>query len=247
MFNSKDVKTTGGIAKVINPGTIKVHLLDLILEQPSFGNGAYQVHLQLESSPIMDEGFVGLAVDKNDPSKGNYAGQAARVKSQPYLFTDFEYNGVTTPKEQQVFRYLIKLADNIGKRELLDKVNASSIEEYVEKAKVVLCDRNNWFYATIGGEEYDNVASDGKVYTSYRLVIPKTKGRETAFTLNTEDPNFVVFNPELHIRKKKVAEAVTSFGAPASDDGFGFNAPAATAPAAPQPSVVNPFATDLDL
>jgi hypothetical protein len=245
MFNSKDVKTTGGIAKVINPGTVKVHLLDLILEQPSFGNGAYQLHLQLETSPILEEGFVGLQIDKNDPSRGNYSGQAARVKSQPYLFTDYEYNGNVTPKEQQVFRYLIKLADNIGKREMLDKVNASSIEEYVEKAKVVLCDRNNWFFATIGGEEYDNVASDGKVYTSYRLVIPKTKGRETAFSLNSEDPNFVMFNPELHIKKKKVAEAVAGFGS-GSDDGFGASPSMAATPAV-APSVANPFASDLDL
>jgi len=243
MFNSKDVKTTGGIAKVINPGTAQVHLLDIVLEQPSFGNGAFQLQLQMETSPIMDEGFVGLPIDKNDPSKGNYTGQAARVKSQPYLFTDYEYNGNVTPKEQQVFRYLIKLADHIGKRELLDKVQASTIEEYVAKAKVVLCDPANWFYATIGGEEYDNVASDGKVYTSYRLVIPKTKGKETAFTKNPEDPNFVKFNPELHIKKKKVAETVTSFGSAEADP---FSSPAAPA-TSPAMGVSNPFATDLDL
>ena len=81
MFNSKDVKTTGGIAKVITPGTQKVHLLDIILEQPSFGAGAYQLQLQMETEPILEEGFVGLAIDRMDPSKGNYAGQAARVKS----------------------------------------------------------------------------------------------------------------------------------------------------------------------
>lgn len=242
MFNSKDVKTTGGIAKVINPGTQRVHLLDIVLEQPSFGNGAYQIQLQMETEPILDEGFVGLAIDKMDPSKGNYSGQAARVKSQPFLFTDYEYNGVTTAKEQQVFRYLIKLADNIGKREILDKVQASTIEEYVAKAKVVLCDPANWFYATIGGEEYDNVASDGKTYTSYRLVMPKVKGKETVFTLDPANPNFVKFNPDLHIKKKKVAEAVTSFGGGGMDDGFG------AAPVAAQPSAIaNPFATDLDL
>lgn len=241
MFNSKDVKTTGGIAKVINPGTQRVHLLDIVLEQPSFGNGAYQIQLQMETEPILDEGFVGLAIDKMDPSKGNYSGQAARVKSQPFLFTDYEYNGVTTAKEQQVFRYLIKLADNIGKREILDKVQASTIEEYVAKAKVVLCDPANWFYATIGGEEYDNVASDGKTYTSYRLVMPKVKGKETVFTLDPANPNFIKFNADLHIKKKKVAEAVTSFGG-GMDDGFG------AAPAAAQPSAIaNPFATDLDL
>lgn len=242
MFNSKDVKTTGGIAKVINPGTQKVHLLDIVLEQPSFGNGAYQLQLQMETEPILDEGFVGLPIDKNDPSKGNYSGQAARIKSQPYLFTDYEYNGNVTAKEQQVFRYLIKLADHIGKRELLDKVQANTIEEYVAKAKVVLCDPANWFYATIGGEEYDNVASDGKVYTSYRLVMPKVKGKETVFSTDPENPAFVKFNPELHIKKKKVAEAVASFGNN-MDDGFGLGGPT---PA--QPSVVaNPFATDLDL
>lgn len=242
MFNSKDVKTTGGIAKVINPGTQKVHLLDLVLEQPSFGAGAYQIQLQMETEPILDESFVGLAIDKMDPSKGNYAGQAARVKSQPYLFNDYEYNGVTTAKEQQVFRYLIKLADNIGKREILDKVQATTIEDYVAKAKVVLCDPNNWFYATIGGEEYDNVASDGKVYTSYRLVMPKPKGKDTVFALDPEHPNFVKFNPELHIKKKKVAEAVTSFGG-----GTGMDDEFSAAPAAQTSAIANPFATDLDL
>jgi hypothetical protein len=242
MFNSKHVKTTASIAKVITPGTTQVRLLDIVLESPSFGNGAYQLQLQMETAPILEEGFVGLAIDKMDPGKGNYRGQIARVKAQPFLFTDYEYNGVTTPKERQVFRYLIKFADNVGKRELLDKINASTIEDYVAKAKVVLCDPANFFYATIGGEEYDNTASDGKVYMAYRLVLPKCNGAKTPVTLKQEDPNFVPFDAATHIRKKKVAEVVTSFG---SND---FDAPAPANFASPaEPEIQNPFASDLDL
>jgi len=53
----------------------------------------------------------------------------------------------------------------------------------------------------------------------------------------------VKFNPELHIKKKKVAETVTSFGSAEADP---FSSPAAPA-TSPAMGVSNPFATDLDL
>lgn len=239
MFNSKNEKTTGSISKVINPGTVKVHLLDLFLEQPSFGNGAYQLQLQIETEPIEGE-FAGLPVDKNRPELGNYKGQVARIKAQPFLFSDYVYNGVTTSKERQLFKWLIRFSDNVGKREMLDKINADTIEAYVEKAKTVLCDPENWFWATIAGEEYDKAGSDGNMYLSYRLLFPKTVGSKVPFHSKREDVNFMEFDPATHIRKKKVAETVQSFG---SSDGLDDKP---SAPATPS-KIADPFADDLDL
>jgi hypothetical protein len=240
MFNSKNEKSVASTSKVINPGTVKVRLNDLILESLPYAGGSLQIQLQLESEPVQDESFVGLPIDRMDPSKGNYKGQVARVKAQPYLFTDYTYNGNTTTKETQVYKWLIRMADSIGMRAQLDTVEASSIEEYVTKAARVLCSPVHYFFATIAGEEYDKLASDGNTYTSYRLQLPKSSREKFPLATDASSPKFMEFNPAEHIKKKKPVEVVEEF-APTASPEFG------SAMMGGGATMINPFADDLDL
>ena len=237
MFNSKNEKAVASASKVINPGTIKVRFNDIVLEQLPYAGGSLQVQLHMESEPVQDEGFIGLPIDRLDPSKGNHKGQVARVKAQPYLFTDYTYNGNTTTKETQVYKWLIRVADSIGLRPQLDTVEANSIEEYVAKAAKVLCNPAHFFYATIAGEEYDKVGSDGNTYTSYRLQLPKATREKFPLALDPASPKFMEFNKAEHIKAKKPAEPVQEF---AAMDDFGGGATMSAA-------MPNPFTDDLDL
>lgn len=234
MFNSKNEKSVASSSKVINPGTVKVRLNEMTLEQLPYAGGSLQLQLHIETEPVQDEGFVGLSIDRLDPSKGNYKGQVARVKAQPYLFTDYTYNGNTTSKETQLYKWIIRFADSIGMRPQLDTVEANSIEEYVTKAARVLCSPVHFFYVTIAGEEYEKLGSDGNTYTSYRLQLPKPTREKFAVALDPTSPKFMEFNKAEHIKAKKVAETVTEF---AGSDDFGG---ASLAPS-------NPFTDDLDL
>lgn len=243
MFNSKNEKSVASISKVLNPGTTRVRLNDIVLETLPYAGGSLQLQLHLESEPVQDETFIGLPIDRLDPSKGNHKGQVARVKAQPYLFTDYTYNGNTTSKETQVYKWLIRVADSIGLRPQLDTVSASSIEEYVEKAAKVLCNPAHYFFATIAGEEYDKLGSDGNTYTSYRLQLPKASREKFPLAVDANSPKFMEFDKTQHIKAKKPAEPVAEFGGfdggmagATMDSGFG-GALASE----------NPFTDDLDL
>lgn len=237
MFNSKNEKAVASTSKVINPGTVRVRLNDLVLETLPYAGGSLQVQMHFESEPVADESFIGLQIDRLDASKGNYKGQVARVKAQPYLFTDYTYNGNTTSKETQVYKWLIRVADSIGLRAQLDTIQASSIEEYVFKAAKVLCNPAHFFFATIAGEEYDKLGSDGNNYTSYRLQLPKATRDKFPLALDATSPKFMEFNKAEHIKAKKPVEAVQEFGG-TEDFSGGMSASMGSG---------SPFTDDLDL
>lgn len=216
MFSSKEaekkISGTGGISKVIQPGNVVARVLDIKLETPPYDANAYNLMLSLETEPMGDN-FEGLAINKDDPSMGSYQGQVARVQTQQYSYTDYTNSmGKTTTKEDAIFRWIWNFAKAIGVSDALvgNDIKGDTIQEFIENVKPYLISGERYIHFCIGGSEYENKAG----YTQYRLYIAKAQNGKNPYALFTpgESPkNLITFDESVHIRKKKPAEAVSSF------------------------------------
>ena len=216
MFSSKEAeKLLGGnsISKVIQPGNIVARVYDMKLEVPPYDSNALNVILYLETAPVTDAGFEGLPINKDNPDLGNFAGQVARVQTQQYSYTDYtNKDGITTTKEQAIFRWLWKFAKEVGASEqmIAKDVSGSSIEEFVENSKPYLVSMDRYIHFCIGGSEYENKSG----YTQYRLFVVKPEKDKFPFQLSSDGEHptkLITFDPAVHIKKKKPSEPVSEF------------------------------------
>jgi hypothetical protein len=216
MFNSKEaekVTESSFISKTIQPGNCIARITDISLEVPSYDSNAYNLVLSLETQPILDEKFEGFLIDKDNPELGHHAGQVAKVNSSPFSYTDYTTkDGTVLNKEQSIFKWISLFSKEIGVSTAMSEANISgeTIEEYVNEAKPFLIN-NKYYHFCIAGAEYENKAG----YIQHRLYLPKLdKGKtyvESYIEGKEPSAKFTVFNPAVHIRKKKTAEAVNSF------------------------------------
>lgn len=213
MFKATEFKENAGsyVSKIIQPGTQTCRITSISLDSPPYDKSSYFVNVTLEGREVGGE-FVGVAIDKNNPSLGNYLGQVGTVKSGRYPFKDYEWKGKTISRDEQIFRWINNLAKGIG---VLDKMNAdnleaNTIEEYVAKATRYLINPENWCEFTIAGQEYFNEGYDN---ANYRLFFPKSEGKNLPYSVDGTT-NFVSFDAAKHIIKKstEVAAPVDEFG-----------------------------------
>lgn len=224
MFTAKDASTGNGGSKILQPGTRLCRIVDIQIEAPAYDANNRQIVLKLEG---VDQGdaFDGLEIDKNRPELGKYRGQIANVKGDLYDIKDFEWQGDTISKEQQIYNWVNKLARTLG---VLNKMNADNvsgetIEDYVEQAKKYLVNPDLWALYTICGKEY---YTEGYDKPNYRLFLAsksilekedraKYKNKEP-FILASDDqrldelesnPKFIKFDPNVHIIKAKAPDA----------------------------------------
>jgi hypothetical protein len=216
MFSSKEAdKSLGGtgIPKVIQPSNVIARVYDMKLEVPPYDANALNLVLHLETAPITEAGFEGLPVNKDNPELGHFAGQVARVQSQQYSYSDYtNKEGVTTTKEQAIFRWLWKFAKEIGASEKMvaNDVNGTTIEEFVENAKPYLVSMERYIHFCIGGAEYENKSG----YTQYRLYVVKPERDRLPYQLSVDGDKptkLITFDPAVHIKKKKPSEPVGEF------------------------------------
>jgi hypothetical protein len=250
MFNANNFNPNAGnsIPKVLNPGSHIARIVNLALDEPPYaaGKGSYFINVLLEGQ-AQGEGFDGILIDKTNPSLGKYQGQIATVKSGRYPFSNFEYQGKTITRDEQMFRFIMNLATQLGVLESIQNegVTGSTIEEYFENVKPYLI--NRWAFFTIAGQEY---FTEGYDRPNYRLFFPKSKGKVFPFSSLKNEAGeviqFLKFDQAEHIvaaspsSSAESAPAVDSFApagdsfgsAPAPQPGADLFAPAA-APAAP--------------
>jgi len=68
-----------GLPKTFAPGNHTLKINSVYLEEFKFIDGAVHFMMNMETEPI--DGFEGFMIDKDDESKGHYAGQIGRVKA----------------------------------------------------------------------------------------------------------------------------------------------------------------------
>lgn len=212
MFSSKEADKSlagTGVPKVIQPGNIVARVYDIKIDIPPYDPNAMNLVLYLETAPITEANWEGLPINKDNPDLGNFSGQVARVQTQQYSYNDYtNKDGVTTTKEQAIFRWLWKFAKEIGvsAEMVANDVSGSSIEEFLENAKPYLVSMERYIHWCIGGSEYENKSG----YTQYRLFVVKPDRDKLGFQLDGTD-KLIKFDPAVHIKKKKPSEPVGEF------------------------------------
>jgi hypothetical protein len=217
------------VSKILLPGTHKCRIIDLKLERPPYDKEQYNLIFVLEGEEVGD-GFEGIQINKLDPSRGNYKGQIASVRSGQFGFKDWVYKGKTISRDESIQNYLGSFLKQLGLLEKFQGLNiqCDTIEDLVAAIKNFICKADFWLFFTIGGQKY---YKDGSEYPNYSLYFPKRTEGKYAYALTAEDANFMPFNEAVHIYEKKVvednAEDVSGFSAfpPAQDI---FNTPAET-------------------
>ena len=211
------------VSKILLPGTHKCRIIDLKLERPPYDRDQYNLIFVLEGEEIGD-GFEGIQINRLDPSKGNYKGQIASVRSGQFGFKDWVYKGKTILRDESIQNFLGSFLKQLGLLEKFQGLNiqCDTIEDLVVAIRNFICKPDFWLYFTIGGQKY---FKDGSDYANYSLFLPKRTEGKYAYALTAEDPNFLQFNEAVHIYEKKVSEdtseAVSEFSAaPAAQDIF---------------------------
>jgi hypothetical protein len=163
MFSTKgqEVKTTGGTAKSLQAGVVYAHIYS---GQVRTSNKGDKKTLELVLEGPASEGFEGWAIDKNNPDGPKFTGQSSRVSAT--IWTD-QFNDSNVSKNEIMFKLAV-IASELGLRDQIDNISASSLEDWVEKAVYILKGQNLYWFLKGTEEEYN-----GK--TIIKLSLPKYK------------------------------------------------------------------------
>lgn len=145
MISTTNVKTNvPSTGKYIGIGRHELKINEITTTKSSNGQST-QVTFKVETSPITTEGF--------QPVEGA-KGQVGTVKTI-YLKTDEQIN--------EFVSQIALLADKLGVRTEIDSVQASNLEEYIEKVSPLLT--NKYFWGRVVGEQYVKNDGSGKIGT----------------------------------------------------------------------------------
>lgn len=163
MFSTKgqEVKQGGGTAKSLQAGVVYAHIYS---GQVRTSNKGDKKTLELVLEGPASEGFEGWAIDKNNPEGAKYTGQSSRVSAT--IWTD-QFNDSNVSKNEIMYKLAV-IASELGLRDQVDNISASSIEDWVEKAVSILRGHNLYWFLKGTEEEYN-----GK--TIIKLSLPKYK------------------------------------------------------------------------
>jgi len=222
MLNTKDMSAGTGKAKpVIGTGNQKIKINSITFDQTPYDMDAYNITLHVESEPMGGD-FNGFLKDVNNPSGPRFEGQVGRVRFSPYPFKDTTLpNGNEISRDNEVLKAMIFLSETVNKREELDAIEASTIEDFMSKASII-CSNTGYINACLGAREWEN--REG--YVNNDLFLPKRNRMGIPLeALDVQDSNLTVFDKtdSNHFRPfiKKEPTVVNSFE-PSSTSGSDF-------------------------
>lgn len=219
MLSTKDIQETSRVPKTLIPGLQKVKINSITLG-PGYDQGSYYVHLNVEG-PDMGPDFEGFFKDAATKSGPRYAGQIGRVRLYPFAYKDGETKtGIPVSRDQSILRGLVGLSNALGKRELVDAIQANTIEDFVAQASRVLSGPT-MINMVLGGKTYEKNG-----YTQYDLFIPIDKTGKVGYELPTVDPaksKLMTYDPSVHIVGSKPATPVESFEPAGASSGSDFD------------------------
>jgi hypothetical protein len=163
MFSTKgqEVKQGGGVGKSLQAGVVYAHIYS---GQVRTSNKGDKKTLELILEGPASEGFEGWAIDRDNPDGLKFTGQSSRVSAT--IWTD-QFNDSNVSKNEIMYKIAV-IASELGMRDQIDNIEATSLEEWVEKA-ISMLKYNNLYWFLKGTEEEYN----GK--TIIKLSLPKYK------------------------------------------------------------------------
>jgi hypothetical protein len=212
-LSTDDLGSAGsGLPKTITPGnqTLKINRIDL--EDFQFIKDAYHLIMHVETKPI--DGFQGFMIDKDDESKGHYAGQIGRVKASQYAFADGETkSGVKIQRDRSVLIFLQNLCKALDINEWMTEQHNKhdTIEAFVDAFNKTAPVEDKYLDFCVVGKEY--VGKSG--YTNYDMWLPKAENGKYGYG-NTKDGKVITYDEAKHLKKLEIKN-VDSFG---DDDDF---------------------------
>lgn len=207
-LSTTDLGTGGsGMAKTIAPGNHVLKINSIELEEFKFLPGAYHLMMHVETQPI--EGFEGFMIDKEDESKGRYAGQIGRVKASQYAFADGETkSGIKIQRDRSILIFLQSLSKTLGINDWFVEQDGQheTIEDFVKAFGATAPYKNKFLEFCVAGKEYEGKSG----YTNYDMWLPKAENKKYAYG-ELEEGKVMPFDESKHLKKLEVKE-VKSFG-----------------------------------
>jgi len=202
MLSTTDLGTGTGMPKTITPGNHELKINGVHLEEFTFIEGAYHLIIDVETAPI--EGFEGFMIDKDDATKGHYAGQIGRVKASQYAFADgVTKSGIKVSRDRSIMIFLKNLSTSLDILPWFEAQNNKfgTIEEFVKNFNDNAPFKDLYLKWCIGGKEY--MGKTG--YLNYDMCLPKSANNKFAFgPANTG--KVLDYVEATHLKKLVVAE-----------------------------------------
>jgi len=207
-LSTTDLSTGGsGLPKTLAPGNHVLKINSIQLDDYSFIPGAKHLIINVEGEPI--EGFQGFLIDKDDESKGHYAGQIGRVKASQYAFADGETKtGIKIQRDRSIMMFMQNLCKTLGINDWFiaqDNLH-DTIDDLIKAFNQSAPFQDKYLEFCIAGKEYLNKSG----YTNYDLFLPKSDKNKYAFG-EAEANKVLTYNETTHLVKAKVSE-VSNFG-----------------------------------
>lgn len=204
-------KVSGGFTpKNLQPGNVSCKIEGIYLEKSRFNDQEFNLTLNLEG-PDMGEDFTGFMIDKDDPSRGTYRGQIARVRASEYTYKDGTTpSGVAVSRDNDILRMVGFICKETDSSKWLEAQHEKhdTVEELIEQLNTDKPFKDKYLRFCLAGREYDKNG-----YTNYDLFLPKFTKTSVPFESETKEEassKVAKFDPSIHIKKRKTA-TVDSF------------------------------------
>lgn len=213
-ISTKDLGNEGGsgMSKTIAPGNQTLKINSITLENFQFIEGAKHLILNVETEPI--EGFQGFMIDKDDESKGHYAGQIGRVKASQYAYADGQTkSGIKIQRDKSLMMFLANLSKAYGITAWFEEQDNkfNTIEEFVKNFSDNSPIKDIYLDFCVAGKEYENKSG----YTAYDMWLPKAENNKYAYCASDSD-RIIKYDEAKHLKKLEI-KPVDNFG---DDDDF---------------------------
>lgn len=205
--------SSSSMAKTIAPGNHVLKINAVELEDFRFIDGAKHLILHVETEPI--EGFEGFLLDKDNESKGRYAGQIGRVKASQYAYADGETkSGIKIQRDRSILIFLQSLSKTLGINDWFIEQDGQheTIEDFVEAFNMKAPIKDKYLEFCVAGKEYLNKSG----YTTYDMWLPKAENKKYAVA-EIEGGKIIPYDESKHLKKLEVKD-VNNFGG--DDDDF---------------------------
>jgi hypothetical protein len=206
-LSTTDLSTGSGLPKTLSPGNHVLKINSIHLDDYSFIPGAKHLMINVEGEPI--EGFQGFLIDKDDESKGHYAGQIGRVKASQYAFADGETKtGIKIQRDRSIMMFMQNLCKTIGINDWFvaqDNLH-DTIDDLIKAFNQSAPFKEKFLEFCVSGKEY--IGKTG--YTNYDLFLPKSDKGRYAFG-EVEGGKVLTYDEKVHLIKAKTTE-VNNFG-----------------------------------
>lgn len=200
------------MAKTIAPGNHVLKINHIELEDFKFIDGAKHLILHVETEPI--DGFEGFLLNKDDETKGRYAGQIGRIKASQYAFADGETkSGIKIQRDRSILIFLQNLCKSCDINDwfLEQDGKHETIEDFIDAFNISAPVKDKYLEFCIAGKEYLNKSG----YTTYDMWLPKAENKKYALG-EVEAGKVIKYDEAKHLKKLEVKD-VNNFG---DDDDF---------------------------